>query len=325
MIASLLALIGVLSASQTILPNDSIEKGEALYREAMELESKTPPDTTAAVKLYKLSAETGYVPAMRYLGFLLYGGKGSTHNAEQGIAWLKKAAEKGDAASWENLGWIYRHGAENEKSDRLAFEAFTQAAMTGRPESAFELAMMVEKGEGTECDTLSAIRYYEKALQGNHRSADAALAGLTDWRMTRISSDSALRLSKKYFYGRAPQAGTTILFRLLQSQPAATPALIAECKAILAQAISLGRGADYNPDLSIDLYYQAANEGDPSAQFVIAELLESFPDALDCIIDRQAIEPSEKENQKDSSYWRTLAARAGVTTAEEADKRLQQP
>lgn len=322
LISILVGFIGNI-AYQNALPDDSEREGRILYRKAMELESQTPPDTTAAIQLYIQSAESGFVPAMRYLGFLFYGGKGTRRDASQGIIWLKKAADKGDAVSWENLGWIYRHGSENEKSERLAVEAFTQAAQAGRPQGAYELAQMKERGEGTACDTLSAIQYYEQALLGNHMDADAALANLTDWRMVNIAPDSALRLSKRYFYGKAPIAATAILSKLIHSKSCRDQAIKAEAKTILAQATSIGRGTSYNQNLSTDLYYQAAIEGDPSAQFIIAELLESFPDTLDDLIDRHITNHTEKENHKDSSYWRELAFRSGITTAEKAEKRLQ--
>ncbi len=321
MIAALLLLMGLISNPAMTSDDDTDEKGLALYREAMALEGMTPPDSAAAVGLYKQSAETGFLPAMRYLGFLLYNGKGTPRDAAQGIGWLKKAAEKGDAASWENLGWIYRHG--NERSDSLAFEAFTKAAVSGRPQSAFELAQMIENGIATAPDTLLAISYFEQALRGGIQEADQALAELTDWRLSTITPDSALRLSKRYFYGRAPFAATALLSKLLNSESPSEKALKAEIKTIMAQAASLGRGTDYNPHLSIGLYYEAASEGDPSAQFIISELLESYPDAIDELIDRHVTDPAEKENQKDSSYWRRLAAASGVATAEEADRRLQ--
>ena len=319
----IVSLILAICITGSALPEDSLGNGETLYREAMALESQNPPDSAGALLLYNQSAQAGYVPAMRYLGYLLYEGKATPRDATQGIEWLKKAADKGDAASWENLGWIYRHGSETERSDILALEAFNRGAQAGRPHSAFELAQMAERGEGAEADTLAAIRYYELALRGGVKEADNALADLTDWRIARLGPDSSLSLAKKYFYGKAPIAGTSILSRLLSWEEILPPAFRAQVKTIMAQALSLGRGVRYDPEQSISLYYQAAAEGDTSAQFVVSELLESYPDALDTLIDNYAADSAEKENQKSSSYWRDLASKSGITNAEEAERRLQ--
>ena len=90
--------------------------------------------------------------------------------------------------------------------------------------------------------------------------------------------------------------------------------------ALLGDAYSKGIGVPYNHQKSIDNFYKAALEGDPSAQFILAELLEIFPD----ILKNTTTEHLEEEFYL-PSYWYARAAEAGITDSESAYQRLYLP
>ncbi len=68
----------------------------------------------------------------------------------------------------------------------------------------------------------------------------------------------------------------------------------------------------YDHDNSVRLYKEAALRGNPSAQFVIAELLDIFPDAI----------TFDNPEQNNASYWYDRAAAHGITDAATATTRL---
>ena len=89
---------------------------------------------------------------------------------------------------------------------------------------------------------------------------------------------------------------------------------------MLGDAYTRGLGVAYSHEKSLEYYLAAAIEGDPSAAFVISELLEIFPDALNDYLPEDAT--TESTNP---SYWREKAETGGVNSAEEAHQRLFTP
>lgn len=65
-------------------------------------------DNLKALEYYQKAAEGGVVPAMAACGNLYFkGGGGIEKNAEKAIQWFKKAADFGNTAAMNNIGYIY--------------------------------------------------------------------------------------------------------------------------------------------------------------------------------------------------------------------------
>ena len=103
--------------------------------------------------------------------------------------------------------------------------------------------------------------------------------------------------------------------------------------ALLGEAYSKGMGVPYDHQKAVENYKKAADAGNPSAQFIIAELLDFFPDSLEFKEITQESgnknggnEEIEKEEASSltetADYWYEKAARAGVTDSESAYKAL---
>ena len=118
-----------------------------------------------------------------------------------------------------------------------------------------------------------------------------------------LSPDSAMNLGIRYYNGSAPVAGIDLIENVaLTGDPRAI--------AILGLAYSQGKGVAYNHRKSIDYFTRAAQGGNPSAQFILAELLEFFPD---------------EDSDRDAIYWYEEAKKGGVTDSEAAYRLLLSP
>lgn len=95
--------------------------------------------------------------------------------------------------------------------------------------------------------------------------------------------------------------------------------------ALLGDAYSKGQGVAYDHKKSIEYFYKAAEEGNPSAQFILAELLEFFPDILSDVNEpgisasaADGIHPSYRD-------WYEEAAAAGIHNSDDAYRHLYTP
>jgi TPR repeat protein len=130
------------------------------YADMLEFGKGVPPDMREAVRLYKLAAHRGYIPAMGYLGYLIFKGNGVAKNPESGIRILSGAAEAGDLASWMMLGDVM----EELGQDAKAFACYMNVAQRGHPRGIFKIAVALERGKGCEPDAAQAAALYQKLI-----------------------------------------------------------------------------------------------------------------------------------------------------------------
>jgi TPR repeat protein len=69
-----------------------------------------PKDPTKAVYWYRLAAERGHDDAQYNLGFMYILGEGVTPDAEEGLLWLHRSADRGNTSAMRLLADLYRHG-----------------------------------------------------------------------------------------------------------------------------------------------------------------------------------------------------------------------
>lgn len=224
-------------------------------------------DTLRSTALYLASAEKGYAPAMNFIGFRYYKGEGVIQNTDSAIYWIRHAAEKGDITAAANLGYL-----------------LTESTLIPHDFEEAEKWLLIASEEGVT-------------------EAQIKLAEMMKDKWAALPSDSALKLGKSYYLGKAPVIGVELL-------EVASHYNDPKALALLGDAYAKGIGVPYNHQKSIDFFYKAAIGGDPSAMFVIAEMLDIFPDALssDTIL---------RENNN-AGYWYEKAASSGVTDSDKA-------
>ncbi len=278
---------------------------EALYQLALLHErgyDTIPQDSARALRLMRLAAEGGYLPAQNYLGYLLI----NSQSPEDGLHWLERAAIAGDLKAQSNIGFLLLEGDLVKRDDEKALFWLSRAAAGGMPQAASMLGDLYRDGRGVAQDSTLAAANYMAAYE--HGLADAAykLEEMMSCQWSAMPDDMKLTTAR-YLYNRtAPDVAIPLLRQLAENGNA-------EGLALLGDAYTRARGVAYDHDRAVECYFKAAQAGNPSAQFIIAEMLEIFPDALSAYGDFSAAD------------FREAARQAGVTTAEEASRRLLNP
>lgn len=96
-------------------------------------------DPRSAQRWYRAAAERGYAPAQRIYGELLLT-EGFGFYRSDGLEWLRKAADQGDADAAYRLGQLYSTGQYVDRDAEQARKYFTAARDLGHPEAAARLA-----------------------------------------------------------------------------------------------------------------------------------------------------------------------------------------
>jgi len=259
-------------------------------------------DSLRALSLLKRSAALGYAPAQNELGFLLYAAQ-----PDSALFWLRKAADKEDPKALNNLAYIIllRYPSDAD-SLRLAAGYLKKAADKGLPSAMASLADLYREGRGVEKDTLTARRLYLRATAAGLTDAELKLLSMDAPGYAGLSPDSALNEGIRAALSGAPVAAYNLYTRAAEGD-------IPRAFALLADASAGAKGTDYDNARARALYLRAARKGDPSARFIVAELLEIFPDVYNDSISGEMRTPQ---------YWYDLAAADSVTDAREAMRRL---
>lgn len=300
-----------------------------------------PVDTLRSTELYTLAAEKGYAPAQNYLGFRYYRGEGVPRDVARGLDWLEKAAMQGDPKAANNLGWLLMEGEGVEHDYGKAAFWLRSAADAGLPAGQAQLADLLRTGRGLPTDTIEAERLYTLAVEGGLRDAEAKLMAMMRNAWRSLTPQEALTRGFSYYTRRAPSAGVTLFEQVVDDTPqfptdTLQTAVRARALALLGDAYTRAQGVAYDHDRSLQLFTEAALLGDPSAMFIIGELLEIFPDALTGIQLPPQLIPSELHPAdtpmpadgilpSDPGWWLSRAAEAGVTDAATANSRLLSP
>lgn len=258
-------------------------------------------------------AEEGDLASMNYLGYLLISGGETEGEAverdpAEGLLWLIRAASEGDVKAASNLGWLYVEGSLVEQDLDAGVRWLSKAADAGLPVAQSLLGDLYRDGTGVAPDSLMADSLYRRAFEGGLADAGYKLYDLNSPRLAALTPEELVEQGRYFYLRGAPSVGVK-LFYMAADQGSA------EAMALLGDAYTRALGVPYDHSLSLKYYVEAARAGNPSAQFVVGELLEIFPDSLKG--------HPEWESLPDSpTFWLEKAAEAGVFDAAEAYSRL---
>lgn len=293
---------------------------EALYQLSLLHErgyDSIPRDSVRALQLLRRAADAGHPAAENLLGYkLITGEDGVMRNPGEGLERLEHAASLGDSKALSNIGYLLLHGEGVEHDSAKAAYWLQRAADRGILTAASMLGDLYRDGNGVEQDSLAAASLYRMAFDKGLTDAGYKLYDLSKNEIDSLPATARLREGLYYFRRSMPDIGVRIFRQLSQDS---LPEMRARAKALLGDAYSRGRGVDYDYALSTRYYLEAAREGDPSAQFIIGELLEIFPDALEGML-----LPSDPPDFSSASFWLECAASAGISDASSAFKRLHE-
>lgn len=216
-----------------------------------------------------------------------------------------KAAQKGYAPARNFIGFRYYTGHGMPQDIDSALYWIRLAADEGDITAAANLGYLLSESELIPHDSVEAVKWIEQAAMAGVREAQIKLIDFKRDEWSSMPPDSVLTNGIELYTGRAPILGIQLIGIAAQHK-------IPKAMALMGDAYSKGWGVPYDYQKSVDYFYEAAKGGDPSAQFLIAELLEFFPDAL---VNKENETTPEENN---AAYWYDLAAQQGVTDSEKA-------
>ncbi|MDE6273091.1 MAG: sel1 repeat family protein [Muribaculaceae bacterium] len=280
-----------------------------------------PRDSVRSLQLLTLAAEAGYAPAANLLGFKLIRGEGIEKDARKGMQWIEKAAEADDPKALSNIGYLLLHGDDIEHDESKAAYWLTRAADKGITSAQSMLGDLYRDGKGVDRDSLKASSLYRLAFDNGLTDAAYKLYDMTYSQTDTLNAAAKIREGLYYFNRTAPSVGLKFFREVADSlelgQCGLTPELRAQAKALIGDAYSRGRGVEYDYGKTISYYLDAARLGNPSAAFVIGEMLEIFPDALS-----DYLLPDDPEEYASAAFWLEEASKADIRDASEAMRRL---
>ncbi len=310
---------------------------EAQYRLSVILErgfDTIPADTVRSLRLLRSSAQAGFAPAQNYLGFLYGQGEMVEANPDSARYWIRRAADGGDPKAAYNLAYMLLDDRNRETSprDSAAVRYLTIAVDAGLPQAMTKLADIYSEGRLVSPDTVKAVELYGEAIERGFADAELRLLNLMGPVWRKLNSEESLRLALEYWNMGAYAIGAELAQQVGPAEPET-----ARAYALLGHAYSRGQGVPYSHHAANEYFARAALMGNPSAQFILAETLEIFPDALADLIpasDASISGPKTPESLTPESLTpetlipeslRAAAAAAGITTAEAAARAITAP
>ena len=272
-----------------------------------------PVDSVRSTELYRLAAEKGNLEAMNYLGYRLLTGEVAEIgvDVEEGLEWLETAAYSGDPKAASNLGWLLTEGEYVRKDYSKAAFWLNRAAEKGLAVAQSMLGDLYHYGQGVRADSVVADSLFREAFDRGLTDAAYKLEDLNGVKYSTFTPEELVAEGRYFYLRSAPSVGVKLFYKAAEAGDS-------DALALLGDAYTRAIGVPYNHDLSLRYYARAALAGNHSAQFVIGELLEIFPDALDAL--EEEVGPEGMPD--DPAYWFEKAAEGGVTDADIATRLL---
>lgn len=318
---ALLAIIAAFGICLASGPLEEVERlaasgdADALFRLATVYDNGYDTigvDSLRSSSLYLQSAQAGNVAAMNQIGYrLLKGEGGMERDIASGLGWLVRAAEAGDPKAASNLGWLLIDGGIVEADEEKGAMWLGKAAEAGLPVAQSLLGDLYRDGRGVTRDSLMADSLYREAFERGLADAGYRLYALNSEKYASLPAQEMVKVGKYYYLRGVPSAGVKLFYLASEKGDA-------DAMALLGDAYTRAQGVPYDYRLSLRYYARGANGGNAAAQFVIAELLDIFPDALDALVAEGDVPPMSD----DPSYWYEKAALQGVTDASGASAYL---
>lgn len=171
-----------------------------------------------AAEWYLKSAQQGFDPAQSKLGIIYEQGEGVEQNYKEAVKWHLKAAEQDNVDSMQALGVIFFIGlGEIPENVPKALKWCHKASETGEfgcSVAEFILGNIYHAGEGVVQDYQESIKWYLKAAESGHVSAQQSLG--VRYNNGGEGVDRDYKQAFKWFQRAARQGDTRSQFYLAQ-------------------------------------------------------------------------------------------------------------
>ena len=265
---------------------------------------------TTAAQWARSAAEAGTPAAQNLLARYHHARLGVKQDQAEALRWFEAAAATGDPGYLLDLGHALENGADGSTDPARAAQAYAQAAEKGHPEAQVSLGLLYQEGRGVEQDYARARTLYEDAAATGHPRARNNL-GLLYVRGHGVLQDYEKAAE---LFAQAAEAGLPGGLRnlgVMYENGFGVPvdeARAAELYRLAGQSGGAVTGTTptlaYDPRLapppsdedSLQALSRMAQAGDPVAEFQLAFLLASTPEA-DAAAIRQAAQLFERAAQ----------------------------
>lgn len=133
-------------------------------------------DFKTAFREYTLDAEAGIPEAQFLLSNMYFDGLGTTFNSDEGMRWLRAAAEQDHHDAQFTLGMLYANGRYVEQNDGEAFNWCLKSAENGNLLGYFSVAIFYMQGKGTEVNQTLGLEWHKKAAEQGLSESQNALS-----------------------------------------------------------------------------------------------------------------------------------------------------
>ncbi len=130
-----------------------------------------PPNIEEGVFWLKKAAEEGSLDAQSNLGDRYSEGIGVAQDNEEAAKWYRMAADQGDAAAQSTLGLFYETGKGGELNPSEATKWYRRAAEKGDVLAQGNLGCCYSKGQGVPQDYTEAAKWFRKAADKGEATA----------------------------------------------------------------------------------------------------------------------------------------------------------
>lgn len=207
-------------------------------------------DFNEAVELFRKSAEQGYVFALNNLGICYEEGHGVVRDLALAASLYQRAAELGSIHAMNNLGYIMMLQQQFDSAKELLHEASSR----GSVDALYNIAQLYEKGLDTTPSIDVALKYYLKAADLGHATAQKQVGDILYSGAENIVQDRAQ--AAHYYYLSAIQG-------------------VPDSQNNLGIMHEEGIGVAEDHTKAVKWYKEASQNGHVDAMFNLAMMLES--------------------------------------------------
>jgi TonB family protein len=201
-------------------------------------------DYDQAIKWFSKAAQQGDPAGQNNLGWLYEKGFGISQDYSEAASWFLKSANQRNADAQNNLGWLYQNGWGVKQDFAEAMAWYRKAAAQENTRAQENIGDLYEKGLGVNQDYGQAMVWYRKAADHGNADARVAIGWLYEhgWGVKEDYAEAAT------WYLEAADKGN------------------AYAQNNLGVLYERGLGVERDYTLAMAWYYRAANQGHAQAQ-----------------------------------------------------------
>jgi uncharacterized protein len=179
-------VVNVLGTAGKNKMQDAANRGDAeaqyIVAKLKEAEAESHADSSTekqeGVRWLREAAEAGNVGAQAELGAWYCMGAMVEKNPKEGLKWLQMAAKQGHSQAQYNLALMYAKGLGVEQNYQTTEKLLTESAQQGHMDAQYYLGEMYRQGDGVPADSVKARPWYLKAAEQGHAQAQNTLGAL---------------------------------------------------------------------------------------------------------------------------------------------------